>query len=348
MQLILCVVYFHMAPVTAQLVIRIMVALAVAWPGYRLRDDLGDQQVPTLALGSVQIDHDGDLTDFPDDLKAVDEASATFSFVQVFKEEHASHFRDLPSRLPSKPYLVWSHSLSCPSSTSCPETEKLAKSRDDFVFVNFDLRDPWLAEDSHNPLPGVTMAPPPHVGGLLPRRPSEAPKYLLTFRGGMHSGWYHTASVRPDLQRLWSHSQPKDTVVEFVDHGYTAEDTTRYKDLLNTVYAIVPHGDGRWNYRFTEVVNACAIPVVIADGVTLPYAQLIDWSSAAVILPESSIKNLTDPQDFMALLPKDAETIRAMRQEVFDINQKYFETPSKRWRAMLKSAEVYVAQRTVS
>eukprot|EP00928_Gymnodinium_smaydae_P058333 TRINITY_DN4153_c0_g1_i2.p1 TRINITY_DN4153_c0_g1~~TRINITY_DN4153_c0_g1_i2.p1 ORF type:complete len:339 (+),score=51.77 TRINITY_DN4153_c0_g1_i2:61-1077(+) len=336
-----------MALVTAQLVIMIIAALAVAWPCHRLSGGPKDQQVPTMALGPVQIDHDGDLLDFPKDLKAVDEASATFSFVSTFKEKHASLFRDLPSRLPSKPYLVWSHFLFCPGSNSCPETEKLVKSRNDFLFVNFDLRDPWLADDSHNPLPGVTMAPPPHTGDIVPRHPSETPKYVLTFRGGMHPGWYHTASVRPDLERLWSHSRPKDTVVEFVQHGYKAEDKAIYKDLLNTVFAIVPHGDGRWNYRFSEVVNACAIPVVIADGVTLPYAQLIDWSSAAVILPESSIKNLTDPQDFMALLPKDAETIRAMRQEVFDINQKYFETPSKRWQAMLKSAQVYVAQRIV-
>jgi len=255
----------------------------------------------------------------------------------------------MPPRPPSKPYLVWSHGLSCHPRTSCPETDKLVKDRKDFVFVNFDLRDPWLAEDSHTPLPGVTMAPMPKMNDILPMDPSETPKYVLTFRGKMHPGWYSTASVRPDLERMWLHNQLTGTVAEFLDkdYKYTDDDRTRYKDLLNTSFALVPRGDGRWNYRFSEVVNACAIPVIIADGLTLPYAQLIDWRKAAIIVPESSIKHLSDPRGLMNLLPQDATTIRAMRQEVCDINHKYFETPSKRWQAMLKSAAIYVAQRSV-
>mmetsp|Transcript_182485 Transcript_182485/g.578321 ORF Transcript_182485/g.578321 Transcript_182485/m.578321 type:complete len:219 (-) Transcript_182485:3-659(-) len=192
------------------------------------------------------------------------------------------------------------------------------------------------------------MAPPSHLKASSRVDPTETPKYLLTFRGGRHPGWFSSATVRPDLERLWSLTQVHGTVVEFLPrrHNYTDDDKKRYSDLLNTVFALVPHGDGRWNYRFTEVVNACVIPVVIADGLTLPYAQLIDWKKAAIILPESSIKHLSDPQTFIDLLPKDAKTIQAMRQAVCDINHKYFETPSKRWDALLKSAAVYVAQRS--
>jgi len=303
--------------------------------------------VPGVAYGPVQAGFDDDLSDLSP--KFVDADSATFSWVQVFTEKSAGLFRDMPPRPPSKPYLVWSHGLSCQAPTSCPETAKLAKDRKDFVFVNFDLRDPWLADDSHTPLPGVTMAPMPKMNDILPMDPSDTPKYILTFRGKKHPGWYGTASVRPDLERMWSHNHLTGTVAEFLDrdYEYTDDDRTRYKDLLNTSFALVPRGDGRWNYRFSEVVNACAIPVIIADGLTLPYAQLIDWSKAAIIVPESSIKHLSNPRGLMSLLPKDATTIRAMRQEVCDINHKYFETPSKRWQAMLKSAAIYVAQRSV-
>mmetsp|Transcript_30801 Transcript_30801/g.102580 ORF Transcript_30801/g.102580 Transcript_30801/m.102580 type:complete len:195 (+) Transcript_30801:614-1198(+) len=193
------------------------------------------------------------------------------------------------------------------------------------------------------------MAPTPQITGISRVDPMETPKYLLTFRGRMHPGWYHSATVRPDLERLWSHSQVNGTVVEFLPKfaKYTQEGTNRYRDLLDTVFALVPHGDGRWNFRFSEVMNACVIPVVIADGITLPYSQLIDWNTASIILPESAIKHLSDLQGVIDLLPKDAKRIQVMRQQVCHLNHKYFETPSKRWAALLKSAAVHVAQRSI-
>jgi hypothetical protein len=50
----------------------------------------------------------------------------------------------------------------------------------------------------------------------------------------------------------------------------------------------VPHGHGRWNHRFSEVIAAGAIPVVIADGLILPFSQLIDWRHAAVRVMHAS------------------------------------------------------------
>jgi len=127
----------------------------------------------------------------------------------------------------------------------------LANDRKDFVFVNFDFRDTWLTDDSHELLHGVTMAPPSHLKASSRVDPTETPKYLLTFRGGRHPGWFSSATVRPDLERLWSLTQVHGTVVEFLPrrHNYTDDDKKRYSDLLNTVFALVPHGDGRWNYR---------------------------------------------------------------------------------------------------
>jgi len=308
-------------------------------------------ETPSCEFGPVQNNNDSDLAEVRQIVEmACGTASATFSFVGAFNEKTARLFRNLPARLPAKPYLVWGHTLECPTPADCPEAERLIKERTDFVFANWDLRDPWLVDDSHKPSPGVTMGPPSRFkGGIVRIDPTETPRYLATFRGSMRSGWFDSASVRPDLEHLWSGVQVNGSVVEFLhpplNGTYNIE---RYADLLNTTYALVPHGDHRWSFRFTEVVNAGAIPVVIADGLTLPYAQLIDWSKAAIILPESLVKNLSHPQGLIDLLPKDPQTVQAMRQAVCDISLKYFETPSKRWEATLKSAAVYVAERSVA
>lgn len=303
-------------------------------------------EVPSMSHGPVQtFIFEDSIRDELNNIKFVDdEASAMFSFVHQFTEDNASLFEELPKRPASKPYLVWSHRLVCDPDDSCVKASTLARNREDFVFASFDLRDPWLTDNFHKPLPGVTMAPPSHFNSILRMDPEKTPKYFLTFRGKINAGWFGSSEVRPTLKQLWSQKQVKGTVVEFVDmdHTYNDEDKERYGDLLNTSYALVPHGDGRWNYRFTEVVNAYAIPVVIADGLTLPYTQLIDWSKAAIIVPESSLQYLSNPEGLIQLLPKDAKTIQAMRQEVRSISQKYFETPSKRWEAMLKSAAAYV------
>ena len=69
----------------------------------------------------------------------------------------------------------------------------------------------------------------------------------------------------------------------------------RFAQLMSSTFAIVPHGDGRWNMRFSEVIGARSIPVVIADGITLPFEQLIDWSHAAVSIEESVVENAKSP-----------------------------------------------------
>merc|ERR1719478_218292 len=117
-------------------------------------------------------------------------------------------------------------------------------------------------------------------------------------------------------------------------------------ELMDTAYVLVPHGDHRWNYRFTETVNACAIPVVIADGISLPFEQLIDWHDASVQLKEEVVKqsaDLAQPSLILDQLPSDPATIREMRRKVCNISKKYFRTNEKSWKALLQSAVLYAA-----
>lgn len=110
-----------------------------------------------------------------------------------------------------------------------------------------------------------------------------------------------------------------------------------YDDLFNSSFVLVPRGHGRWSYRLSEAIGACAVPVVIADGLTLPYEQLIDWQYASVRIPEAYAESASMLVD---ALPKDAVKIRRMRQEVCVLNRRYFDTMEKRGHALLESAAV--------
>lgn len=302
-----------------------------------------------------------------------DEGSATFSFACCLNAENAGDFILLPKRSPEKPYLIWSHKLNivgedCMLTTGCASAERLIATRKDFLYINFDLRDHVLTNDDAKPLIGVTIAPPNFYKG--PRINFESsPKFFLTFRGTLNDGFMWSSTARSDLQKGFENVKRADVVMEFLPElsKIGPADVTRFNDLMDTAYALVPHGDGRWNYRFSEVVGACAIPVVMADGVTWPYEQLIDWSQAGVQLQERLAKSpemlqlarlnstqrrlqahdamvdlLAHPEALLSQLPKDPEVIRRMRRKVCEINDKYFATPEKRWTAMLRSAAVQV------
>jgi hypothetical protein len=44
--------------------------------------------------------------------------------------------------------------------------------------------------------------------------------------------------------------------------------------MANAWFGWCPHGDQRWNLRFLELLTAGAVPVVVADGLLLPFDQV--------------------------------------------------------------------------
>jgi hypothetical protein len=63
--------------------------------------------------------------------------------------------------------------------------------------------------------------------------------------------------------------------------GYVAE-------LANATFCIAPPGFALWSPRLSEAVIAGCIPVVIGDGIELPFEELIDYASFVVHARSSS------------------------------------------------------------
>lgn len=89
-------------------------------------------------------------------------------------------------------------------------------------------------------------------------------------------------------------------------------------------------------------MGTCAIPVVLANNWSLPFAPLVDWRKAAIVLEERYAR---DPSALLDMLPADPEVIRRMRAEVCAISDRFFSTEERRARGFLLSAKALMAAR---
>lgn len=112
--------------------------------------------------------------------------------------------------------------------------------------------------------------------------PVRKPRYFATFQGAL------SAPVREALTELHDPMQGI-VVVDRSECKYFKHD---YIELLReTQFAFCPRGNGLMSYRLAEAVLAGAIPVIIGDGAILPFDDLLDWRSVAVVLSESQVPN---------------------------------------------------------
>ena len=128
---------------------------------------------------------------------------------------------------------------------------------------------------------------------------------IVSFVGTNHSGWFGSSFVRLDLYRSfaqmqddwrsfarmqddWSCTKPENVIM-----STTKLDKYEYfKMLYNSDFGVCLHGDRRWNNRFPEVMAVGTVPVIIADGLTLPYEPLVNWSYAAVRFKDKQARNV--------------------------------------------------------
>ena len=94
-------------------------------------------------------------------------------------------------------------------------------------------------------------------------------------------------------------------------------------------------GDQRWSHRFTEVLKAGAIPVVLSDGLQLPLEPLVDWARAAIVLPEE------DAKDFKRLMRRlcelDAPATAALQRAGRTVYELCMATPRAQADSLLRA-----------
>ncbi|KAJ8599758.1 hypothetical protein CTAYLR_003399 [Chrysophaeum taylorii] len=257
-------------------------------------------------------------------------------------------FALLPRRRANSPYLVFFKPTFCGWEYRCPPlVDALIRNRTDVVWIGHDLTGMILAYPDHR-LPGVTI--PGELASTIYHawryRGSRSwpHKHLLTFQGKCPSKhhaheWYLNYSVRGELNRLFNlvnkqnyGNEPRPGLPDGVEfnciqkqRGRFSSDeiVAKYDDLLDTQFALVPRGDERWSFRFLEAVGAGAIPVVVADGLTLPFENLIDWEQIVVRIPERAVVEMDTFSDFLALLPTDHESVARRHDLLVKVNDEF-------------------------
>lgn len=261
--------------------------------------------------------------------------------------EEGRALASLPVRSADRPYLIYAEQHFSPDLNDCKDTfcTHVLASRPDFIFTGLDLRDFALYDNAVPALPGVTLAPPHHAQSFDPDVP---PKYFLTFRGGLTMGLGGSSFVREHLQNAFgSFGNQRDDVKVCIEPQCSEQNFPSYNELMNTSFALCPRGHGRWSYRFSEIIESCAIPVVLSDGLNLPFETVIDWSALSIRIPEGTVSggDAAAAQSIIDRLPKDEAWIRETRQNICKVKSKYFDSESKRADALLASVDVAIERR---
>lgn len=68
-----------------------------------------------------------------------------------------------------------------------------------------------------------------------------------------------------------------------------------------------------------EAMAANCIPVIVMDGVVMPFGNVLDWKRAAIFIMEDYLNTLID-----VLKQKSDETVRSMKKQVKFLYNKYF------------------------
>ena len=115
--------------------------------------------------------------------------------------------------------------------------------------------------------------------------------------------------------------------------------------MENSTFAVLPRGCGyALSYRMVEAMNAGCVPVIISDGYVLPFEDLIDYDSFAVLVREADISRLP------ALLKLRLSDADALQRKSYAVYQRYFASIEKiidtSIRQALERSRAFVAKRS--
>jgi hypothetical protein len=123
------------------------------------------------------------------------------------------------------------------------------------------------------------------VGGV--RGPANK-SVLASFRG---------AASHPCRDRIAALHDGETYICQLVDpknhsgrlDAIAAVADSEYQDLLTrSAFAFVPRGDALFSYRLLEALSFACVPIVQSDGWILPFDRSVDWSTTALLVPESA------------------------------------------------------------
>ncbi len=214
-------------------------------------------------------------------------------------------------------------------------------------FFAFDLRDHILSDDNISPLKGVTF---PSSSKFYSSSNISENRYYFSFKGNCKQvGWFNCCNVRKHMKKICK--------INNSYYNYLYEDTSenhinKNKDLYmrileNSKFSLVLHGDGRWSHRLIEAMGSGSIPVLVSDGLTFPFEEIINYENSIVKIRENQIYSCKSVNDFINLLPDeiDAKLYKNNAKKIYD---EYFATEALILNNLIKCMEIKIKEEHVS
>ncbi|GJN29505.1 hypothetical protein PR202_gb17731 [Eleusine coracana subsp. coracana] len=122
---------------------------------------------------------------------------------------------------------------------------------------------------------------------LAPAGPAASRPVLAFFAGRRHG------PVRDLLLRHWKGRDPE--VFPVLEHGHGDDDELDYYAFMRrSRFCLCPSGFEVASPRVVEAVLAECVPVVVADGYALPFADVLRWEAFSVAVPVAEIPRLRE------------------------------------------------------
>lgn len=151
-----------------------------------------------------------------------------------------------------------------------------------------------FGQNNHACLKDGSIIVPPYVS---PKRisnhtvPPGTPRSVFAyFRGVFYDvgndpkGGYYARGVRASI---WENFKSNPLFDISSEHP-----STYYEDMQRSIFCLCPLGWAPWSPRIVEAVAFGCIPVIIADDIVLPFADVIPWDDIAVFVPEKQVPKL--------------------------------------------------------
>uniref|UniRef100_A0A8C1YPY5 Exostosin glycosyltransferase 1a n=1 Tax=Cyprinus carpio TaxID=7962 RepID=A0A8C1YPY5_CYPCA len=161
-------------------------------------------------------------------------------------------------------------------------------------------------------------------------------KYVLVFKGKRYltgigsdtrNALYHIHNAE-DVVLLTTCKHGKDWQKHKdarCDKDNAEYDRYNYKEMLhNSTFCLVPRGRRLGSFRFLEALQAACVPVMLSNGWELPFSEIIDWHTAAVIGDERLLLQI--PSTVRSI---HQDRILSLRQQTQFLWEAYFSSVEK-------------------
>uniref|UniRef100_A0AAY4EQC4 Uncharacterized protein n=1 Tax=Denticeps clupeoides TaxID=299321 RepID=A0AAY4EQC4_9TELE len=109
------------------------------------------------------------------------------------------------------------------------------------------------------------------------------------------------------------------------DRDNAEYDKYDYREMLhNSTFCLVPRGRRLGSFRFLEALQAACVPVMLSNGWELPFSEVIDWNTAAIIGDERLLLQI--PSTVRSI---HQDKILSLRQQTQFLWEAYFSSVEK-------------------